>query len=86
MTVLGGDGIEEPPRSRMPRYWFHVESREADLAVQRADLPDLDSAMAEAVRYASAMRVEQNEEPVARGWHIRVADEKSHTVLRLAIG
>jgi hypothetical protein len=68
----------------MPRFFFHVHDGQDFVDLQGTELPDLDAARREAVRFSSALLSEQSEQFWASGeWIMRVTDASDLTLFQL---
>ena len=70
----------------MPRFHFHVHDGRSTLDTEGSELPSLDHARLEAVRFAGKL-MDEEARRIADGedWHLEVADETGLVLFRLDI-
>lgn len=70
----------------MPRFFFHVDDCDAFTDHQGTELPDLDTAKREAVRFVAALlRDEADRFWEAGDWRMRVTNEADLPILDLTL-
>jgi hypothetical protein len=68
----------------MPRFFFHVEDGESYTDLQGTELPDIEAARHEAVRFAAALLHDQAERFWdSTEWRVRVTNDVDLTLFEL---